>query len=178
MAENYYSTLTSDLAKQYKIKLASKLTAYNPKSIAPFHDLVHLTDEESSDNLERLLSLKRNEVFRREQENALELVGIRRRKKAPRKKKGKRGKKGSRAKRDMRLRRELDEHMNSASLGMGMSRMASSTFGSNIANRDRTSWLGKSTGTPGPARHANLSHKTRIKGDSQFANQRLAEEVF
>ena len=93
MAENYYSTLTSDLAKQYKIKLASKLTAYNPKSITPFHDLVHLTDEESSDNLERLLSLKRNEVFRREQENALELVGIRRRKKRREKRKANGGRK-------------------------------------------------------------------------------------
>ena len=80
MSEKYYSTLTNDLARQYRIALAKRLTNYNPGIRSDFNQLKILTSEESSANLNRLLSLKRPDVFRREQDEALSLVGIKRRK--------------------------------------------------------------------------------------------------
>eukprot|EP00943_MAST-04B_sp_MAST-4B-sp1_P007399 g7399.t1 len=80
MSEKYYSTLTNDLAKQYRLALAKRLTNYNPEYRSEYRQLKILTSKESNENLNRMLSLKRPEVFRREQDAALSLVGIKRRK--------------------------------------------------------------------------------------------------
>ena len=81
MSEKYYSTLTNDLAKQYRLALAKRLTNYTPEYRSEYSQLKILTSKESNDNLNRMLSLKRPEVFRREQDAALSLVGIQRKKK-------------------------------------------------------------------------------------------------
>ena len=71
MSEKYYSTLTNDLAKQYRLALAKRLTNYIPEYRSDYGQLKILTSKESNDNLNRMLSLKRPEVFRREQDAAL-----------------------------------------------------------------------------------------------------------
>ena len=82
MSEKYYSTLTNDLARQYRLALAKRLTNYNPGYRSEFNQLKILNQEESNSNLNHLLSLKRPEIFRREQDAALSLVGINRKKRS------------------------------------------------------------------------------------------------
>ena len=51
MSEKYYSTLTNDLAKQYRLALAKRLTNYTPEYRSEYSQLKILTSKESNDNL-------------------------------------------------------------------------------------------------------------------------------
>ena len=79
MAEKFYSTLTSDLGNHYRIEMAKRLTRSAPKHAGSmnFTELKVMSRKDSVETLSKLLGLRREEIFRREQEEALALAGFR-----------------------------------------------------------------------------------------------------
>ena len=82
--QEYYSTLTSDLGNHYRIQMAKRLTSSKPSHAGSmsFTQLRVMSKKDSVDTLSRLLGLRREEIFRHEQEEALALVGFRKKSKA------------------------------------------------------------------------------------------------
>jgi hypothetical protein len=82
--EKHFSTLTSDLGNHYRIQMAKRLTSSKPTHAGSmsFTQLKVMSKKDSVDTLSRLLGLRREEIFRHEQEEALALVGFRKKSKA------------------------------------------------------------------------------------------------
>ncbi len=74
---DYYSTLTSDLGASYRRKMAMRLTGRGGARGMSFTELKIMSTKDSVETLGRLLGLRREEIFRNEQEQALALVGFR-----------------------------------------------------------------------------------------------------
>ena len=185
MSEKYYSTLTNDLAKQYRLALAKRLTNYIPEYRSDYGQLKILTSKESNDNLNRMLSLKRPEVFRREQDAALSLVGIQRRK--GRHEEGKlRGHSNSVSQRSRtatssakrtRYRRRKRAFASSEKSTTTPRYFKSGGGDMTIHHRGRCTYDPKvmSVNTPGPQAYSNntgLVGKSRIKGGSFFGRSK------
>jgi|TARA_B110000090_G_C13358184_1_gene437450 hypothetical protein len=83
MADKFYSTLTSDLGNHYRVELARRLTQSAPKHAGSmcFTELKIMSKKDSVETLSKLLGLRRQEIFRREQEEALSLAGFRKKSK-------------------------------------------------------------------------------------------------
>ena len=84
MADQYYSTLTSDLGNHYRVQMARRLTSSKPSHAGSmsFSQLKIMSKKDSVDTLSHLLGLRREEIFRHEQEEALALVGFHKKSKA------------------------------------------------------------------------------------------------
>jgi DNA-binding protein H-NS len=83
MADKFYSTLTSDLGNHYRVEMARRLTRSAPKHAGSmnFNELKIMSRKDSVETLSKLLGLRRQEIFRREQEEALALAGFRKKSK-------------------------------------------------------------------------------------------------
>ena len=83
MADKFYSTLTSDLGNHYRVEMARRLTQSQPKHAGSmaFNELKIMSKKDSVETLSKLLGLRRQEIFRREQEEALSLAGFRKKSK-------------------------------------------------------------------------------------------------
>jgi hypothetical protein len=183
MSEKYYSTLTNDLAKQYRLALAKRLTNYTPEYRSEYSQLKILTSKESNDNLNRMLSLKRPEVFRREQDAALSLVGIQRKKKTSSNRNNnshilQRASTTSLTERRQRQRRRRKRRNQTADKAITTPRYFKSGGGDmTIHHRGRCTYDPKvmSITTPGPQAYSNnsgLVGKTKIKGGSLFGRSK------
>ena len=83
MADKFYSTLTSDLGNHYRIEMAKRLTSRAPSQCGSmaFNELKVMSRKDSVQTLSKLLGLRREEIFRREQEESLALAGFRKKSK-------------------------------------------------------------------------------------------------
>ena len=184
MSEKYYSTLTNDLAKQYRLALAKRLTNYIPEYRSDYGQLKILTSKESNDNLNRMLSLKRPEVFRREQDAALSLVGIKRRngRGGERRLRSRSSSTSQRASTASSAKRTGYRRRKRAFAGSEKSVTTPRYFKSGggditIHHRGRCTYDPKvmSINTPGPQAYSNntgLVGKSRIKGGSFFGRSK------
>ena len=180
MAAKYYSTLTSDLGKHYQLKMAQRLTSSKPSMAGSmsFSELCQISSKDSVETLGRLLGLRRQEIFRAEQEQALSLVGIKKRSRSERNSNESKLANKRAEQRELLLMRQLQEGRSAVQTPRWKS-----GGGMTVFHRGRCVYDPKTIGanTPGPAGYDTFrlpKSMRKISGGSSFGASKTQRTTF